>query len=683
MWLVTIITKTDSGCGVRSMRGIVGIYRFGGVRRSLVLVCCMAILCLGQGMFVDSAVAWILPEGRLYEMVSPPYKADYGIEPKASTFGAGLDGESFVFRSLGAFADARADFVTVPYVARRMPDGWVTSSTNPPPADGRLPGVVDYSPDLNEQLTQVSAQKGGLLSSAGTAGLILSDLRLPEISFVQVWPLPDGPATFPGSSPDQALSSSFGASADLSHLLFQEFGGGLYQIVGLGGPDPREEDVAVVGQHDGPGDAILPGCIESSFEDNVFLERRFHAISDDGSEIFFRHCGVPYVRVNGLSTFELAPAGEFQGASHDGSKAFFTGGAGELLMGVIDSELGHETVTETVLVSPSAKASVVATSDDGSHVYFMSSGVFAGVNAQGHSPETGASNLYVYDSVTRKTTFIAITAITKGGEEYEAQATPDGRFLAFTTDSRLTPDDRDSAVSVYRYDAQTGGLVRVSVGENGHDDNGNDNAFGASIAAPLDGQSAIATWRLSTRALSDDGSTIVFSTVAPFSSRAVNGDVNVYAWHEGRTGMISTGLSQTSDTNPVVSRSGQDIFFLTSQNILPQDSDGLLDVYDARIDGGFPEASVPPGGCSGDTCQGPPSVPSLLNAPASATFSGLGNPIPASKTVTKPKSKPKSRCKPGYSHDKHGKCAKVKRARRAAIMAPDRSHKSSRGGRSS
>ncbi len=648
------------------MRGA-DVYGFDGVRRLFVCVCCAGFLGLGQGVIVSPAGAWVLPEGRAYEMVSPPYKADYGVESSpvglsaAPDRGAAPDGESFMFRSLGAFAGAKADFVFIPYIARRNHGGWVTSSTNPPPMDGRLPGAVDYTPDLNEQLTQVSAQKGGLLSSPGTAGLILSDLLAPEISFVQAWPIPDGPATFPGSPPNKTPSSSVGTSADLSHLLFHEFVDGLYQIVDIGDPDPREEDVAVVGRPDGPGGSILPEC-SGVLKYNVELEGRLHAISDDGSEIFFGHCGVPYVRVNGTSTFELAPAGEFQGASHDGSKAFFTDGAGELLMDVIDSESGRETVSETVSVTPGAKASVVVTSDDGSRVYFMSSGVFAGANTQGHSPETGANNFYVYDSITRKTTFIAITTVTTGGGEYEGQVTPDGRFLVFTTDSRLTPDDRDSAASVYRYDAQTGGLVRVSVGENGHDNNGNDNALGASIAAPLGGESVIATWRLGTRALSDDGSTIVFSTAAPFSSRAVNGDVNVYAWREGRVGMISTGLSQTSDESAVVSQSGRDIFFLTSQNILPQDSDGLLDVYDARINGGFPEASVPPGGCSGDTCQGPPSVPSLLDAPASSTFSGLGNPIPsASKTVAKPKGKPESKCRPGYTHDKHGKCAKTRK----------------------
>jgi hypothetical protein len=663
------------GCG--PMSGV-NVYRSSVPRRVFVWMCCIGILGWSQGMFASSAPGWDLPEGRVYEMVSPPYKADYGVERNPFTLGATPSGENFVFTSLGAFSGTRADFVQNPYIARRGPEGWVTSPTNPPPADGRLPGFIgDYTPDLSRQVTQISAQKGGLVESAGTAALILGDLRAPEIAFAQAWPLPDGPASFPGDY--------LGASADLSHAIFVrriQFGGGLFQIVGVGGPEPKEEALAVVGQPDGPGGTILPGCLTGS-PDVVSLDGRLHAISEDGSEIFFSHCGVPYVRVNGLATFELSPAGEFWGASRDGSRAFSTNGAGELLMDMIDREPGHEAVSETVSITAGAAASVVVSSDDGSHVYFTSTSVLAGANAQGHSPEAGVSNLYVYDSVTRKTAFIAV-AIVDGGSESQAQTTPDGRFLVFTTHARLTPDDTDTAADVYRYDAATGGLVRVSVGENGHDGNGNNNAFDASIAVPHFGgieDRAIPTWRLSTRALSDDSSTVVFSTSEPLSTRALNGNVNIYVWHEGRVSMISTGLSQTPDEFPVVSQSGRDIFFLTSQSILPQDSDGLPDVYDARIGGGFPEPSVPAGGCSGDTCQGPPSVPSLLGAPASATFSGLGNSV-APGSGANVRARRASKCRRGYARDRKGRCVRVKRRARKGAAASRRGHRWSRGGRS-
>lgn len=48
-------------------------------------------------------------------------------------------------------------------------------------------------------------------------------------------------------------------------------------------------------------------------------------------------------------------------------------------------------------------------------------------------------------------------------------------------------------------------------------------------------------------AMSKDGSTIVFLTAAPLSNRAINGQPDVYEWHNGHVGMISTGTSPVED----------------------------------------------------------------------------------------------------------------------------------------
>lgn len=682
-------TRSAKQAGLFSPRGTDGMKTScSRAVRSLVMGLVL-VVCVLMGVFAGSAVAWELPEGRVYEMVTPPYKADYGVDKGRGAVAAAPDGESVVFTSLGAFGGATSEYLDAHYVARRGASGWVTSATAPPPAEGRLPdNRLDYSPDLCRQVALMGSKVGK--EDVGTSAVVLSDMCEGETSFVQAWPLPDGPATFPGTG--LAATQYVGASADLTHLVFDEYEGGLYQISGLGGPEPKEEDVAVVGQPDGPGGSILPRCPDPSFETSVYTYGRAHVISMDGSEIFFELCHVGYVRVNNAATFALG--GVFDGASADGSKAFVSGGG--LSMDVIDGEPGHEALSVVPIDPGPGAASVVASSDDGSHVYFTSPDVLAGPNVRGGSPQAGASNLYVYDSVARETAFVEVAEVAEVNRNdevghYEAQTTPDGRFLVFTTHARLTADDTDTAADVYRYDAQTGGLLRVSLGEGGHDDNGNDNAFNASIAvSTLEGHQdrAIETWRLDTRAISDDGSTIVFSSAEPLSPRALNGNENIYVWHEGgsegRVGMISTGLSQSGDEAPVVSASGRDVFFVTAQDILPQDSDGLTDIYDARVGGGFPEPAVPAGGCSGDTCQGPPSVPSLLGAPASAAFHGLGNPVASSSTVVlAAKAKSKAKCKRGYVLGKRGRCVKVKRrARKAATGRVRAHHSSSRGGRS-
>ena len=66
---------------------------------------------------------------------------------------------------------------------------------------------------------------------------------------------------------------------------------------------------------------------------------------------------------------------------------------------------------------------------------------------------------------------------------------------------------------------------------------------------------------MNTRAVSDDGSTVVFSTSGALSPRAVNDlqsqsspPVDVYEWHEGAVSLISTGHSLTSDEQATVRR---------------------------------------------------------------------------------------------------------------------------------
>jgi hypothetical protein len=108
---------------------------------------------------------------------------------------------------------------------------------------------------------------------------------------------------------------------------------------------------------------------------------------------------------------------------------------------------------------------------------------------------------------------------------------------------------------------------------------------------------------------------------------------------------------------------GNDVFFATEDQLVPSDTDFHVDVYDARVDGGFP-VSVAPAACeNGDSCEGPVALqPSVFGAPASATFSGAGNLAPVVKPVVKPKPKLKAKCKKGFVR-KHAKCVKKKTGR--------------------
>ena len=622
-----------------------------------------------------------LPQCRAYEMVSPVDTADSGV---LYFPGAAPNGEAAEFLSVGGFAGPQSNYGFNFYIARHGGGGWETSSVSIPATLGGLPSGVTTSFDLTKQLVRIEYLTG---EKVGSHGLLLSEdlTAAPAVTFAEV---PEF-SNIPHEGTRRGIESPEDASPDLSHVVIpgnMDVNGGhvLYELAGVGGPAPVLRTLSVDPQGH-PIDGLVGGSGKAAF----------HAISNDGAEIFFSSGGVSYVRVNGETTLELG-GGLFQGASEDGSKVFLRA-AGELYMDEIGREPGHVEVTKTVPISGGASGFYLRSSDDGSHVYFISFAVLAGnENENKEKAEEGKLNLYVSDTVTNKTektAFIAqaLPGINEMGlfetqvngcpskelKEPEEPGCEGGRFFVFTTAAHITPDDTSSAQQVFEYDAKTGRLARVSTGEGGYAGNGNDNALAASIAAPqleattFRGQEGL--FEDGTRAVSDDGSTVVFSSSGALSPRAVNdlqpqtGPLDVYESHEGQVSLLSTGHSLTSDERPAITPSGRDVFFTSTENILPQDSDGLKSLYDARVGGGFPAALVPAGGCTGDSCQGPPSVPDLLGAPASATFSGLGNPAPAASTpAVKPKAKPKPKhCKKGLVKKK-GRCVKPKRRHKAA-----------------
>jgi hypothetical protein len=405
----------------------------------------------------------------------------------------------------------------------------------------------------------------------------------------------------------------------------------------------------------------------------------------------------------------------FKGASEDGSKVFFTTSAPllsadedtgtDLYMATIgcpdgasppetrSCEPAQREVTSLVQVSHDLVAKeaaevqgVVRLAPDGSRIYYVARGVLSeGANAQGQTPAKGADNLYVYDSVTHETAFVAElcsgpqlsgvvedvrcpSGLAEGGGDAQllwesiapkAQSTANGAFLVFCTYAQLSAGDTDSALDIYRYDAETGALERVSVGEDGYDANGNASAFDANIAIGFLGvgtATVVVQHEMATRAISEDGSRIVFDTAEPLSPAATNGNVNIYEWDEGNVSLISSGTSEEDDSEATITASGRDIFFTTYQGLVAQDTDGLPDIYDARQGEGFPAVLAEREPCSGDACQGPLTNPAPLLVPGSvsqAPGESFTAPTPEAATKAKKKEKTKKKAKKIKTRNKH------------------------------
>ncbi len=416
----------------------------------------------------------------------------------------------------------------------------------------------------------------------------------------------------------------------------------------------------------------------------------------------------------------------FKGASEEGSRVFFTTRAplvgedkdsgNDLYMATIgcpvgepECEVAKREVTSLTQISHDRAAGeaaevqgVVKLAQDGSRIYFVAHGVLGeGANPEGQAPAAGADNLYVYEPDPEhegqdRTVFVAdlcsgpgvsgkaqdvrcpanLESVAERNDDAlwtvgsKAQSTADGGFLVFSTYGQLSRGDTDTARDIYRYDAETGLLNRVSIGEDGADANGNNSAFDATLGD--NGSTSafvIDQYEMNDRAISKDGSRIAFTTAEPLSERATNGLGNVYEWYEepgeteGKVALISSGSSPTADDriSPVITPSGRDIFFTTAAGLVPQDTDGETDVYDARVDGGFPPAPAEPRECSGDACQGPLTNPAPLLVPGSVSqtsgdnFSPIVSP-PASKTRSKA-----TKCGKGYVKRKN-KCVKKLKA---------------------
>lgn len=261
-----------------------------------------------------------------------------------------------------------------------------------------------------------------------------------------------------------------------------------------------------------------------------------------------------------------------------------------------------------------------------------------------------------------------------------ARMSSDGSVVVFTS-SYHPPGGFNSGTKfeqIYRYDIPTNTLGCVSCPPAGVVPSGPAEMSPLRASEEGEGQGFVEIpGAVGERGASADGSRIFFETPDPLVARDTNtgsivvdigGDEessgrDVYEWENGSVFLLSSGKSLRSSFFLDNSENGGDVFFATVDGLNAGDTDDGYDVYDARVPhpgDNPPPAAVP---CQGSVCQGPPRVPTPLGAPASATFSGLGNVTPqASQPAAKPKVKPK----------RGRKVRRVKHKRRAKRAAAKR-----------
>ncbi len=645
-----------------------------------------------------------LPECGAYELVTPAFK-DGGASLHLEAISS--DGNRILASSLGGYAGTLADPTGAYYESGRSGSGWSTKAISPPASRFPAKQLLGTSADLTRTLWALREPS----QSAEAEDLYV---REPSGAFVKI-----GPAVPPSAGPPDRTSESFahpvvraGVSPDLSHVLFQikssrtpwpadttvhnSHSQALYEYSGAGNAQPQLVGLDSEGHLLSECGTILGG-IERTEGYNAEM---YNAISTDGSTVFFTaqgqagcageegrfpavneiyastdlHPGEPTAISEptfadceacqtGTAT-SLHPAitesnAEFQGASQDGSKAFFLTEQ-ELFVGArtnnlyefdVNAPAGQKIIRVSVGAEMPEVLGVARVSEDGSHVYFVAEGVLSGENREGQSPRAEGKNLYVFerDSVhpTGRLTFVATLSAEDAADwrredDRPVQTTPDGRYLVFQSLAALTPGNQSTQVQVFEYDATTEELVRVSVGEAGYS-LGIEGADSHSSGITSQGFASQSNPPASTTnlAVSDSGSDVVFSSGGGLTrsaeGAAAAGATSLYEYRSagslanGILYLMSDGASALSATANGIDAAGYTSFFTTTEPLVSGDGDTQVDVYATRAHGGFPAA--PQTQCeSRESCQGPPGIlPSTVLAgsifmPAEGNISGHPEP---------------------------------------------------------
>ncbi|HEY1687515.1 MAG TPA: hypothetical protein VGF95_01490 [Solirubrobacteraceae bacterium] len=220
------------------------------------------------------------------------------------------------------------------------------------------------------------------------------------------------------------------------------------------------------------------------------------------------------------------------------------------------------------------------------------------------------------------------------------RATPDGEVYVFQSASPFTAlhfNNGNGAYSeVYRYETAGNELSCVSCPPASTAPSGNaslSHAFGSSnLGNTLGGISP------GNHGISEDGGRVFFDTPDPLVVQDTNGVRDAYEWEDGEIHLISTGVSPSESFFGDNSASGNDVFFSTSEGLAPGDADEAYDVYDARVPRPGDQGTSTAVPCEGSVCQGQPGSPQLLQAPASEVFNGAGNLSPTVTSHNAPKS---------------------------------------------
>ena len=478
------------------------------------------------------STAFALPDHRAWEMVTPPNKHGAAVEAltqRGAPILAAEDGNALTYVTSGAITEnpeGNRTFEPQQVLATRTADGWSSQDITTPENEARgARGEAHdeyqiFSPDLSLALLEPLTADPPLGPGVTQRSIYLRDNQPlephgePETALYR-GAQEDGAKMSPpnpGYLPLPGGGSFLGATPELANVVFQT-GEGLYEW-----SNDELKFVSELPEGGGP----VPGATLGFNEGRVVS----HAISSDGTRVIWTSAkanpGHLYMtdtatgqtlqldRAQGVGEAPEAAA-QFQAASSDGSRVFFTDeqrltpsaepaepGESNMYECEVHANIGGELECSlrdlTVALRPGESGAVqgqlLGSDEEGSSVYLVAEGILAAnENGTGETAQSGADNLYAlnYEGASWTTTFIAELStqdradwdretVTMAGEYNRsfqtARVSPNGRHLAFMSARSLTGYDNEDISSqhpeermdeeVYLYDATSASLTCVS-----------------------------------------------------------------------------------------------------------------------------------------------------------------------------------------------------------------------------
>jgi hypothetical protein len=633
--------------------------------------------CPNEQLRGQDGYALALPDCRAYEQVSPVDKNFTDAVGFPGLVQSSPSGKAVTFFSIAPFPGVTSAASIPTYLSTRDAGGWsargLAPAANPPAAGSSEEGLTEgLTEDLSEALILVEP---GL--EAGLAPGVYSYLRDSATGAFRL--LGSGAARFADAAADDSRiifesGEQLLPNAAPGVVNLYEWAAGQLSVAGIlpateGAKAPAEGSLA------GPGGPALGEEVKGGATGKFYTQ---DTISEDGSRIFFSDAGTGRIYMREPEAERTIPVSVgtayWRAATADGNYVFYTEGEDLYRFNVERYKESKQpelaALAEAREQLTSGAAGVLGTLgiaiENGAYVYFVATGVLAdNENGNNEKAEAGKANLYGWHD--GETIFIARldtkgldpadwrgflnTGESQGSAQGEkgSRVTPDGTTVLFASQAQLTNYDNAENDELYLYEASSDKFICVSCNPNGSPAT---SETYLTKNGELDSEPGARAFL--TRNLSEDGSRVFFQTKEGLVPRDMNGQTNVYEWERERTGscneasagfsessggclyLISMGQSAQPSYFGDASANGDDVFFFTRQQLVSQDQDENVDIYDARVDSGIAAQNPPPPvSCTGEGCLGPVGSSPVFDAPSSMTLTGVEDP------TRKPGAKPR------------------------------------------